>query len=164
MFWRNKKQPSSSPIATAGFSLGESGRAGANSDTLEGAIPDISDSPPPREAHRRSVSGTYVVPVGYKISGPVFTTRPVRIDGELSGRGLVAREVLVSASGLLKQSAEVDSLVVEGRVAAPVKARGSVEVRTGGELRGEVESPVLSVKPGGIIVDCRLSVGEKVSI
>jgi cytoskeletal protein CcmA (bactofilin family) len=85
----------------------------------------------------------------------------VRIDGELSGRGLVARQVLVSASGVLRQSAEVDSLIVEGRVIAPIKARDVVEVRNGGELRGEVESPRLCVKPGGVLLDCRLSIGDK---
>ncbi len=162
MFWRNKKQTPIAPIATVGFSLGEVARGGANSDTLgEAPIPENSHSPAARTASRLLQSGTYVIPVGYKISGPIVTTRPVRVDGELAGRGLAAREVFVSASGLLKQSAEVDSLIVEGRVMAPIKARGCVEVRTGGELRGEVESPMLVVRPGGILADCQLAIGEK---
>jgi cytoskeletal protein CcmA (bactofilin family) len=85
----------------------------------------------------------------------------VRIDGELTGRGLVAREVFVSPTGVLRQSAEVESLVIEGRVMAPVKARGSVEIRAGGELRGEVDSPVLRVNAGGILSDCLVAVGER---
>jgi cytoskeletal protein CcmA (bactofilin family) len=163
MFWRNKKQTSNPPIATSGFSLGDVGGVGANSDAVEAHISEPLHPPPAREASVRAVPGTYVVPAGYKISGPIFTTRPVRIEGELSGRGLVAREVFVAASGCLKQSADVDSLVVEGRVIAPIKARNRIEVRTGGELRGEIESPMLAVSPGGLLLDCQLSIGGAVS-
>lgn len=160
MFWRNKKQTFQTPVASSGFSLSNESARSANSDDLVAVAqerPAVSLQP---ERVRQFSPGTYVVPVGYRISGPIFTTRPVRIDGELAGRGLVAREVVVGPTGVLKQSAEVESLIVEGRVTAPIKARGSVELRAGGELRGEIDSPVLRVDGGGVLSDCVVAVGE----
>jgi cytoskeletal protein CcmA (bactofilin family) len=159
MFWRSKKQDSLPSVATSEFSLGGEAHSGANSDAVMPAKIESAQPPQVREVARRGRPGAYVIPAGYKISGPIFTTRPVHIDGELAGRGLVAREVFVSASGVLRQSAEVDYLVVEGRVLAPIKARKSIELRAGGEIRGDVESPVLQVAPGGILSDCSLAVG-----
>lgn len=161
MFWRSKKQDSIPSVATSEFSLGTDSQSGANSDALLPAKVDSAQTPQVREVVRRVPPGTYVIPAGYRISGPIFTTRPVHIDGELAGRGLVAPEVFVSASGVLKQSSEVDSLVIEGRVLAPIKARKSVELRAGGEIRGEIDSPILQVAPGGILSDCSLAVGAR---
>jgi cytoskeletal protein CcmA (bactofilin family) len=161
MFWRNKKQAPQTPVTSSGFLLGSESALCANSDDLVALAQERPEaSMQPEHVHQFN-PGTYVVPVGYRISGPIFTTRPVRIDGELAGRGLVARQVTVGPTGVLKQSAEVESLIVEGLVVAPIKARGSVELRAGGELRGEVDSPCLRVNSGGVLSDCLVAVGEQ---
>jgi len=162
MFWRQSKK-NSAQAARSEISLAPGGGSAANADAI--AVPssdgDLSESGR-RTVQAQKVSGAYVVPAGYRITGPVFTiARPIRVDGELLGRALVARDVLVSRGGTLREPAEVDTITIEGRVIGPIRARGVVDLRAGGELQGDVDAAALTVSPGGILSNCRLSVGER---
>ena len=162
MFWGNGKKKLLSPVSSTGsaFSIGGTGPSGEiDGGSVEAAAQNSAPDSYRKDLKSRKVSGSYVVPAGYRITGPVFTSRPIRVDGELLGRALVAREVVVSRGGTLREPAEVERIVIEGRVLGSIKAREVVELRPGGELHGDVETPSLQVSPGGILSDCTLSVG-----
>lgn len=125
-----------------------------NTDTVSG--PSILGTTPTEK-----IAGAYNIPKGYKITGSVSTCRPVVVDGELAGPELVAQEVYVRPGGTLSSPALVGELVVEGLVEGPVLARIAVEVKAGGILRGAVETPSLSVVPGGMIGGAQLLVGNR---
>ena len=162
MVWPLKKRATLPPSSTS-FSLGEGNAAQAitpppttpiNTDTVKGT-PTVSTTP------TEKIAGAYKIPKGYKITGSVSTSRPVIVDGELAGPELVAQEVYVRPGGTLSSPAVVGELVVEGLVEGPVLARAGVEVKAGGILRGAVETPSLSVVPGGVISGAQLLVGSR---
>lgn len=167
MVWPLKKR-ATLPTSPGSFSLGEGAAAQAitppsatlpsttprNTDTVSG--PSILGTTPTEK-----IAGAYNIPKGYKITGSVSTSRPVVVDGELAGPELVAQEVYVRPGGTLSSPALVGELVVEGLVEGPVLARIAVEVKAGGILRGAVETPSLSVVPGGMIGGAQLSVGNR---
>ena len=167
MVWPLKKR-ATLPTSPGSFSLGEGAAAQAitppsatlpsttprNTDTVSG--PSILGTTPTEK-----IAGAYNIPKGYKITGSVSTSRPVVVDGELAGPELVAQEVYVRPGGTLSSPALVGELVVEGLVEGPVLARIAVEVKAGGILRGAVETPSLSVVPGGRIGGAQLSVGNR---
>jgi cytoskeletal protein CcmA (bactofilin family) len=132
------------------------------SDRFGGSTSGV--SPGPLLLSAQPVERVFVIPRGYRVTGAVFLPQvgsTLRVEGELAGRGLVARTVVVAAGGELRQPAEVDRLVVEGRVSAQIVARGEVELRSGGEVRGiEMEAEVLTVRPGGVLSGCAVSVGS----
>jgi len=156
MVWPLRKKTSSA-LATDEVPQGEvppTHTGPQNTDSLEsaGGAQQVTPSVP---------SGAYRVPKGYRIAGAVATNRPVVVEGELAGTELNAQEVYVRSGGALSSPAVVGSLVVEGVVQGPVSARESVEVKPGGVLRGAVESPALTVAPGGVISGAQLSVGRQ---
>ena len=167
MVWPLKKR-ATLPTSPGSFSLGEGAAAQAitppsatlpsttprNTDTVSG--PSILGT-----TQTEKIAGAYNIPKGYKITGSVSTSRPVVVDGELAGPELVAQEVYVRPGGTLSSPALVGELVVEGLVEGPVLARIAVEVKAGGILRGAVETPSLSVVPGGRIGGAQLSVGNR---
>lgn len=167
MVWPLKKR-ATLPTSPGSFSLGEGAAAQAitppsatlpsttprNTDTVSG--PSILGTTPTEK-----IAGAYNIPKGYKITGSVSTSRPVVVDGELAGPELVAQEVYVRPGGTLSSPALVGELVVEGLVEGPVLARIAVEVKAGGILRGAVETPSLSVVPGGRIGGAQLLVGNR---
>jgi cytoskeletal protein CcmA (bactofilin family) len=107
------------------------------------------------------IPGSYVVPKGYRISGVVISHRPVVVRGELIGRGVSASEVLVDECGVLRAPAEVERLRVFGRVLSSVRATLVVEVLSGGEIQADLETPGLSVAPGGRVSGGLLKVGAE---
>jgi len=162
MVWPLKKR-ASQPTPPGSFSLGEGSAAETikppstnplNTDTIK-------ETPTVGAAPTENIVGAYKIPKGYKITGSVSTSRPVVVDGELAGPELVAQEVYVRPGGTLSSPVVVGELVVAGIVEGPVLARTAVEVKAGGILRGAVETPSLSVVPGGVISGAQLSVGNR---
>jgi cytoskeletal protein CcmA (bactofilin family) len=87
------------------------------------------------------------------------THRPVVLEGELQGEGLVAPSVHIGKSGRLSIPTQAANITIEGTVDSPISVREGVEVRAGGVLLGDVEAGVLSIQPGGTVSGARLAIG-----
>jgi cytoskeletal protein CcmA (bactofilin family) len=186
MRWGFKKQAGQVAVSAKGFSLGTevgesnvaiSPEVAANQDVAAATTPVAPEPTPTPVSHvvspdrfvssEREVSaskvapGSYVVPVGYRISGVVISHRPLVIRGELHGRAVSAGEVLVEKTGILRAPAEVETLRVHGRVLSPVRATSRVEILSGGDVQGDLETPGLSVAPGGRVSGGLLRVGAE---
>jgi cytoskeletal protein CcmA (bactofilin family) len=68
-----------------------------------------------------------------------------QLTGEIAGYGLLVLGPDASA----KARIEVDELVVAGEIEGDVFARRRVELRAGGCIRGDVETPRLVIAEGG---------------
>ena len=158
MVWPLRKKTSSSP-ETDGLPAAEAAATQPIPQNTD--IVDVSRVGP--QAVQAVPAGAYKIPKGYRITGTVSTNRPVVVEGHLHGGQLNAQEVYVRSGGTLSAPSAVASLIVEGIVEAPVSAREVVEVRSGGVLRGALESPALTVAPGGIINGAQLAVGRQSS-
>lgn len=74
----------------------------------------------------------------------------VRIDGKFSGE-VVTNEVLVVGDGaLVKAEIEVGSLVLNGEIQGNVRAKHAIEIHAPGKLKGNIETPKLTIDPGVI--------------
>jgi cytoskeletal protein CcmA (bactofilin family) len=183
MFWRKRKEqyagPSSGAPLSGGFSLGVAegvaeGGAGAlkqsasmpggvaNSDRSPGAFSLASAREGGLSASGNSASErpAYVLPKGYRVNGMLFVSGDVRIDGELSGRGVVAHKVEIAGTGRVRCPVEASVILVEGLAQGALRARDLLEIRAGGEVRGDVEAASLRVFAGAILSDARCTVGK----
>lgn len=117
---------------------------------LNGVVPNVAGA-------------VFVVPKGYRVTGSICMVQStIRVDGELAGRLLLARRVVVSSEATLRSPAEAHEVTVEGIISAPLKAQGHLEVRSGGQIRDvEVEAGLLTVLPGASLKGCSLLVGAQ---
>jgi len=157
MLWRSKK----SGLDGASLSAGTSAIEGVE----EGMDPAQSSSRMPQsgvanvDVISKRAEGSYIIPRGYRISGRVITSRPVVVEGRLEGPVLVAPSVHVGPDGHLNLPVQAASVTVEGIAMSAISARDLVEVRRGGEVKGDVEAGTLRIAPGGVVSGVRLAIG-----
>jgi cytoskeletal protein CcmA (bactofilin family) len=85
---------------------------------------------------------------GTVIHGKLSFDAPVSIDGKLSGEIFSSKALHVGKSGSIDAAVEVASLVIRGTVKGVIKASERVEIKDGGQLIGEVVTPVLVMDEG----------------
>ena len=103
--------------------------------------------------------GAYIIPRTYRVSGTIVTSRPVVVEGELAGGGLVAPTVHIGSAGRLNTTTQAAIVTVSGLVESPISARDYVEVRKGGAIKADVEAGSISIQPGGMVSGSRLAIG-----
>lgn len=156
MLWKFKKSTPQTTQTATSFSLGSTENLVAGAQNTD--VPTVGNVEN-TDAPRKHVSGAYVVPRGYRIVGTVVSSRPIVVDGEMSGPVLVAPSVTVGKEGRLAAPTQVSSISVEGVVTGPVLVRDTFEVWPGGEVRGDVEAGSLRIHPGGVISGAHLAIG-----
>ncbi len=93
--------------------------------------------------------GTTVLGPGTAFEGLLTFRGRAELEGQLTGE-IAGYGLLVLASGArAKARVEVDELVVAGEIEGDVFARRRVELRAGGCIRGDVETPRLVIAEGG---------------
>lgn len=102
----------------------------------------------------------YTVPRGYKISGSLFSMRPVLVEGELAGTDLVAQQVCVAPGGLLRGGARVGVLMCQGSLDAEIVATKSVEIKSSGSVSGSVTAPQVRVESGAKMHNAELRINS----
>jgi len=85
---------------------------------------------------------------GTVIQGKLSFDAPVRIDGKLSGEVFSSRVLIVGQTGRIDAQVQVASLIVMGSVTGSIKAAERIEVWKGGELNGDIHTPILVVQEG----------------
>lgn len=94
---------------------------------------------------------------GTIIQGKLSFDTPVRIDGKLSGEVFSTSTLIIGETGVVDAQVEAESLVILGKVKGQVTVREKVELRSGGELEGEVTSKSLRVETGAVLNgSCRM--------
>lgn len=94
---------------------------------------------------------------GTVIQGKLSFDTPVRIDGKLSGEVFSSRALIVGQTGRIDAQVQAASLIVMGSVNGSVKATERIEIWRGGQISGEISTPVLVVQEGSCFsVSCSM--------
>jgi len=83
------------------------------------------------------------------IEGKFKFDTPVRIDGSLTGEVASNSVLIVGREASVKGRIAVGSLIVLGVVEGDVVAEDMVEIRTGGELEGDITCGRVTIEDGG---------------
>lgn len=112
--------------------------------------PAISTSTPSRSDEEKYGKIRSALGPGTIIQGKLSFDSAVSIDGKLNGEIFSSKTLLVGASGVVDAQVDVATLIIKGIVKGVVRATERVEVRSGGQLLGDVITPCLVIDEGCI--------------
>ena len=84
------------------------------------------------------------------LSGELRFRDTMRIDGQVSGRIVSEKVLIVGESAEVSAEIEVGSLSIMGKVSGTVRAREGIEVHAGGRLEADVVTPRLDLAEGAV--------------
>jgi cytoskeletal protein CcmA (bactofilin family) len=80
--------------------------------------------------------------------GTLMVSGTLRIDGEFEGDILNCERVEIGEHGVLRADVEVREALVEGRVLGNIRALGSVLMKSGSHVEGDVAATSVAIEPG----------------
>jgi len=98
-----------------------------------------SDAPPPPNT---------VIGVGSSMRGTLMVSGTLRIEGEFEGDILNCERLEIGEHGVMRADIEVKEAVVFGRVYGNVRALGSIEMKSGARVEGDVSAMSVVMEPG----------------
>lgn len=101
--------------------------------------PNSSESPP---------TPNTTIGVGSTFRGTLMVSGTLRIEGEVEGDILNCERLEVGEHGVMRADIEVKEAVVEGRVYGNIRALGTIELKTGARVEGDVAAVGVVMEPG----------------
>ena len=89
-----------------------------------------------------------VIGVGSSLHGTLMVAGTLRIDGEFEGDVLNCERIEVGEHGVLRADVDVREALVAGRVLGNIRASGSVLMKSGANVEGDVVAPSVAIEPG----------------
>jgi cytoskeletal protein CcmA (bactofilin family) len=89
-----------------------------------------------------------VLGVGANFRGTMMVTGTLRIDGEFEGDILNCERLEIGPHGVMRSDVEVKEAVVEGRVHGNIRALGTLEMKAGARVEGDVAAMSVIIEPG----------------
>jgi cytoskeletal protein CcmA (bactofilin family) len=89
-----------------------------------------------------------VIGVGSSIRGTLMVSGTLRIDGEFEGDILNCERLEIGEHGMMRADIEVRDAVVRGRVQGNLRALGTIEMKTGSRVEGDVTAMSVIMEPG----------------
>lgn len=87
---------------------------------------------------------------GAEFSGVLTFEGTVRVDGRLQGEVMTKGTLIVGETAVLNADISAGSVVIKGRVRGNITASKSLELLRGGQLWGDVRTPVLVIEEGAL--------------
>ena len=85
------------------------------------------------------------------IDGSIEFTGTIRVDGSVKGNiTSTGGTVVIGEKGVVNAEISVNVAVVMGEVNGSIDAKERIEVYPPGRLGGDIQSPIVSIEPGGI--------------
>ena len=97
------------------------------------------DAPPPPNT---------VIGTGSSFRGTLMVSGTLRIEGEFEGDILNCDRIEIGEHGLMRSDVEVRDALIQGRVIGNVRALGTLEMRTGAKVEGDVAAASVAMEPG----------------
>jgi cytoskeletal protein CcmA (bactofilin family) len=91
---------------------------------------------------------TTVLGVGANFRGTLMVTGTLRIDGEFEGDILHCERLEIGEHGVMRADVEVKEAVVQGRVQGNIRALGTLEMKAGARVQGDVAAMSVIIEPG----------------
>jgi cytoskeletal protein CcmA (bactofilin family) len=89
-----------------------------------------------------------VIGVGSTFRGTIMVSGTLRIEGEFEGDILNCERLEVAEHGLMRADVEVKEAIVEGRVDGNIRALGTIDMRAGARIEGDVNAMSVTMEPG----------------
>jgi cytoskeletal protein CcmA (bactofilin family) len=89
-----------------------------------------------------------VVGVGSSFRGTLMVHGTLRIDGEFEGDVLDCDRLEIGEHGLMRADVEVKEAVIWGRVLGSLRALGTLEMKQGAHIEGDVAAVSVVMEPG----------------
>ncbi len=86
--------------------------------------------------------------LGSTLRGTLMVSGTLRIDGEFEGDILNCERLEVGEHGLMRADIEVKEAVLRGRVVGNIRALGTVEMKAGARVEGDVSAMTVAMEPG----------------
>jgi cytoskeletal protein CcmA (bactofilin family) len=96
-----------------------------------------------------SVSG--FLDKGTNVTGELEFAGTLRIDGNFHGSISSSDILVIGEHALVHADIKVGEIEIHGQVFGSIDAKRRVEITASGRLRGDVQTPVLAVTPGGVL-------------
>ena len=101
---------------------------------------------------RKADSITTFIGAGANLEGSIEFQGTIRVDGKVSGR-ISSNDgtIIVGEKAFIQADISVTVAVVMGEVDGTIDAKERIEVYPPGRVSGEIQAPVISIEPGGIL-------------
>lgn len=76
--------------------------------------------------------------LGSSVRGTLMVAGTLRIDGEFEGDILNCERLEIGEHGVMRADIEVKDALIEGRVTGNIRALGTIEMRAGAHIEGDV--------------------------
>jgi len=106
---------------------------------------------PPRMPMQSGDRRTLVVGRGISVQGTIQDAERLVVEGTVEAAALSAAELQIAQGGVLKGSVEVEDAEISGLMDGTLTVRGSLVVRSSGQITGEARCRRLQVEDGGQI-------------
>lgn len=98
--------------------------------------------------HEAPPAPATVIAVGASFRGTLMVTGTLRIDGEFEGDILNCDRLEVGEHGIMRADVEVREALIIGRVDGNVRALGTIEMKSGARVEGDVAALSVVMEPG----------------
>lgn len=85
---------------------------------------------------------------GSRFKGTVECEGTMRIDGKVDGKILARDSVIVGETGTIKADVLAPNIVIGGKVTGNVTAENRLELLSGAQLYGDIQTPILAIAEG----------------
>lgn len=89
-----------------------------------------------------------VIGVSSSFRGTLMVTGTLLIDGEFEGDILNCDRIEIGEHGVMRADVEVKEALIKGKVVGNVRALGSITMRTGARVEGDVSAVNVEMEPG----------------
>ena len=89
-----------------------------------------------------------VIGVNSTFRGTIMVTGTLHIDGEFEGDILNCERLEIGEHGVMRADVEVKEALVMGRVYGNIRALGSIEMKSGARVEGDLAGMSIAMEPG----------------
>ncbi|HXS82861.1 MAG TPA: polymer-forming cytoskeletal protein [Methylomirabilota bacterium] len=89
-----------------------------------------------------------VIGVNSNFRGTLMVTGTLRIDGEFEGDILNCDRLEIGEHGIMRADVEVKDALIMGRVYGNIRALGSIEMKAGARVEGDVAALTVAMEQG----------------
>src|SRR5262245_52085225 len=89
-----------------------------------------------------------IIGVGSSFRGTLMVAGTLRIEGDVEGDILNCDRLEIGEHGMMRADIEVKEAMIQGRVLGNVRALGTLEMRAGARVEGDVAAMSVMMEPG----------------
>ena len=91
---------------------------------------------------------TTIIGNGASFNGVLKINGSLRVDGEIEGQVQVSEDLTIGTTGVLRADITSKSAFVSGRINGRISAQGTVELKKGSRLEGDVFATSFKIEDG----------------